>query len=225
MACPLDFGAGTSDALPSLFVGSCRSWFGAFASAPDPLAAISLGRADLRRVTGIAANFSDDPPLVRFGSLQRFPAALCGSRLPASNYPASAFSRLTHPHSPVSLPCPCGFFATRYLAPCEPLDIAARAGHSPDDLFIPVFRARHRPIATWSEELAFLPASLLGFDPFAVFLRFDECEGFWLSRTHLPFLPLTTRGPLRSILCPANLLSRRRASLGLVGLGFWALAP
>jgi len=225
LACPLDFGAGTSDALPSLFVGSCRSWFGAFASAPDPLAAISLGRADLRRVTGIAANFSDDPPLVRFGSLQRFPAALCGSRLPASNYPASAFSRLTHPHSPVSLPCPCGFFATRYLAPCEPLDIAARAGHSPDDLFIPVFRARHRPIATWSEELAFLPASLLGFDPFAVFLRFDECEGFWLSRTHLPFLPLTTRGLLRSILCPANLLSRRRASLGLVGLGFWALAP
>lgn len=65
----------------------------AFASAPDPLAVISLGRADLRHVAGIAAHLSDHPPLVRFGSLQRFPAALCCSRLPASNNPASALGQ------------------------------------------------------------------------------------------------------------------------------------
>lgn len=164
-----------------------------------------FSRAGHHRVPELPFNFeSGNPPLLRFGSLQRSLAALRCPRRPAPDDPASAFSSRDDPRVRVRLVRPCGFSATqRHRSRFEPPDAAAPRGHSPDDFFIPAFRARWWGCLRPGQALS--PGGAHGIHfPSQFFSGRSGVIAFRLSRTCMSFSPRTSRGLWRSVFCPAN---------------------
>jgi hypothetical protein len=83
-----------------------------------------------------------DPPLVRFGSLQRLPAALCCSGMPAPNHPASTFGVASQPTFAVLAALVLAVFSASRRCGSLRASIAPRpAGHSPEDYVVPASQA------------------------------------------------------------------------------------
>jgi len=112
-------------------------------------------------------------------------------------------------------------------AHCEPSSAAAVTGHSPDDFFTPVCRARSGWLRPGRENWQSLPASLMGFGSLrSIAPVAPGVVGFVRPRTHLPFPPRTSRELWRSVfLSREQPLPLEGIQKGLAALGFWGLAP
>jgi len=169
--------AGTSDTVPFLVVGTRRSWPPVFDSAPGPRAVIVFNRA------GLPFRCRDRRSFDRRSASREvcFPSAISGRTVPSGDaVPGpSRFGLFAarSPTLPLAATAPAVFHASRRIGP-----LRASPAPPPDGSFTGCFlhSGVSGPMGGWlrpgRKELAALPASLMGFGPFAALLRFHGCK-------------------------------------------------